>query len=127
MSDQREYPSIPEPCRDYIKAFGNNSSIRQSFLELFDALAQESGFRGLPANSITVPCFDMDNPPDLNDGDWVPEIHLVIRKVADATSDDADGERGPDDEEANEACDQRQILLAERGLDPVGQKYVQGS
>lgn len=118
-----DYPPIPEHCRDYIKSLGNNSSIRQSFLDLFDALAQESGFRELSANSITIPCFDMDNPPDLDDGDWVPEIHLVIRKV-DNESSTTDDDGSSDDEEGIEEGDQRQILLSELGLDEIGQKYV---
>ena len=104
-----EYAPIPKPCRDYVKTLGNNSSLRQSFLELFDALAQEAGFRELPSHAITIPCFDMDNPPDLDVGDWVPEIHLVIRRVAGKAADDNNREDtgSPDDEEGNEEGDQR--------------------
>ncbi len=82
---------IHEDCIKMIRSFGNNDSIRQAFVDLFNAVASDAESQGLPSGTLVVPFYD-DNC-SLVPGDWAAELHLVARKVAE---DDSDSEADSD-------------------------------
>ncbi len=96
---------IRSECKEIIWGLGDNSSIRQAFIELFDAISDDAMIRELPAVTHILPCYDENS--GLQPGDWAPEIHLVLRKVEDvetrnSSPDDAapgDDDGGPEEEE----------------------------
>lgn len=51
----------------------------QAYLELFEAIAADAEISDIPSATCIVPIYDEG---DLSPGDWAPELHFVIRRVA---------------------------------------------
>ena len=51
----------------------------QAYLELFEAIAADANIRGVPSATLVVTIYGED---DLSPGDWAPELHFVVRQVA---------------------------------------------
>ena len=52
----------------------------QAYLELFEAIAADAEIRGVPSATLVVTVY---GEGDLSPGDWAPELHFVVRRVAD--------------------------------------------
>ncbi len=51
----------------------------QAYLELFEAIAADAAIRSVPSATLIVPIFE---DGDLSPGEWAPELHFVMRQVA---------------------------------------------
>ena len=51
----------------------------QAYLELFEAIAADAAMRDVPSATCIVPVYEYG---DLSPGDWAPELHFVVRQVA---------------------------------------------
>ena len=51
----------------------------QAYVELFAAIAADAEMRNLPSATCIATIYD---DGDLSPGDWAPELHFVVRKVA---------------------------------------------
>lgn len=85
---------------DKVLGLGQSESIKQGFLDLYRAMANEANIDGAPAKTVVLPLYDASCA--LEPGDWAPEIHLVIRKVESVEQETGETEgsvqavRGPD-------------------------------
>ena len=55
----------------------------QAYLELFAAIAADAEMRNLPSATCIATIYEEG---DLSPGDWAPELHFVVRKVAEPES-----------------------------------------
>ena len=51
----------------------------QAYLELFEAIAADAAMRGVPSATCVVTVYEEG---DLIPGEWAPELHFVVRQVA---------------------------------------------
>lgn len=72
---------IRDECKQFIMNLGQDQEVRRGFIELFEAFSNEPGAHELPAITYVLPCYDENT--EFQPGDWAPEIHLVLRKIAD--------------------------------------------
>ena len=94
---------IRDECKLIIMNLGEDKEVRQGFIELFEAFSADPAAQELPAITYVLPCYDENTKFEA--GDWAPEIHLVLRKVADEFTSDGgeqtdqvaseEGEPGP--------------------------------
>lgn len=71
--------SLKQSVVDKVLGLGSNESVNRGFLDLFNAMVNESNIDGAPAKTVIIPMYDASCA--LEADDWAPEIHLVIRKV----------------------------------------------
>lgn len=48
-------------------------------LEFYENIAADAEVQNLPASTLVIPLFEEG---DLSPDEWAPELHLVVRKVA---------------------------------------------
>jgi len=93
---------IPQKCTDKVLAMGGNDNIRRAFSEMFTAISDEGEMQQLPSATLVIPFYD--EACNLQPGDWAPEVHLVVRKIDNVKTEDADLSSGDqvDDQGAEE-------------------------
>lgn len=70
---------LNQDCINKIKAMASDNT-GQSFCDLFTAIANDSEVQNKPSATLVLPLYDEGS--NLRGGDWAPELHFVIRKVA---------------------------------------------
>lgn len=78
---------IRKECVEKILSLGENQPIRKAFLQMFEQMAKEADKNGDPASTVILQLYDEDSK--LQPGDWAPELYLVLRKVEDVKTEDA--------------------------------------
>lgn len=78
---------INKRCQDNILSMKVSPG---AFLELFESIAADIEIRESPAGTLVVLCY---KEGDLEVGDFAPELHFVVRRVAEQPA-DAEQENG---------------------------------
>jgi hypothetical protein len=81
-------------CISKILGLCQGESVRDNFLSLFEAVQNDAEQQFLPHSTLAYPFYDEDS--DLKPGDWVAELHFVVRQVeaVDGPDPDDDTEEG---------------------------------
>lgn len=69
--------SLNPDCEKKVLAMGSGEAINRGFLDIFKAVAVEIG--DLPSGTLVVPFYDEHS--GIKTGDFVAELHFVVRRV----------------------------------------------
>ncbi|MHC4121591.1 MAG: hypothetical protein ACYSWO_29310, partial [Planctomycetota bacterium] len=77
---------IKDSCKQIIwdwgkPGFEGDKEVRRGLIDIFQAISEDPAIEHLPGVTHILPCYDENS--GLVAGDWAPELHLVLRKVAD--------------------------------------------
>lgn len=79
---------------DKILTMSPSETVNRGFFDLFNATANEAKMMNLPSGTLIVPMYDEETNP--LPGEYLAELHFVVRKVHEPTA--ADSENTNDQE-----------------------------
>ncbi len=68
-------------CVKKIIDLGQGEAINRGFLDLFNAVMNDSEAKSLPNGTLVVPFYDENT--NFQPGEWAAELHFVARKMGD--------------------------------------------
>lgn len=72
---------LKQQVADNIRGLSKAPDIGASFLEMFETLCADCKQNDLPSSAVIATMYTEDSK--LEPGDFAPEIHFVVRRVAD--------------------------------------------
>lgn len=70
---------LPTDVEQKIMNLGRGEAINRGFLDIFNAMVNESDIDLSPSKTMVLPLYDASS--NLQSGDWAAELHFVVRKV----------------------------------------------
>jgi len=73
---------------DKILTMSPSDTVNRGFFDLFNATVNEAALMNLPSGTLVVPMYDEKTNP--LPGEYVAELHFVVRKVYESATADSD-------------------------------------